>query len=41
MLEDASTLLGDFVALYQEREVHKMQILYLEQRAKWVRAKLR
>ncbi len=34
MLEDTSALLGDFVALYQEWDIHKMQLLYLEQRAK-------
>ncbi len=32
MLEDASALLGDFVVLYQERNIHRMQILTLERR---------
>ncbi len=34
MLEDASALLGDFVTLYQEQEVHRMQFAYMEQRVK-------
>ncbi len=31
MLEDASALLGDFVALYQGREVQERQLAYMEQ----------
>ncbi len=34
MLEDASALLGDFVALYQQREVHKRRQAHLEQQAR-------
>ncbi len=34
MVEEASALLGDFVALYQEREVHKKRLARLEQRAR-------
>ncbi len=34
MVEDASALLGDFVTLYQEREVHKKKLAHLEQQTR-------
>ncbi len=33
MVESASALLGDFVALYQEREFHRKRLAHLEQQA--------